>query len=146
MKTNADVARDAVRRAALRPGGARDRALAANPPPAELRDLAGLIGPRKTLELIEAEGGTRTFVPKVPNQGTPLSRAIGLEAARIVAEARCGEYLRVPLARAWRVRIYRMEGETHRNIARRLGITESQVEKLLRDAGMTRAQRDLFDV
>lgn len=131
----ADAARVAIRHAAL----------AANPPPAELRALARLIGPRKLLDLIEAEGGTRAFIPKGPNQATPIARAIGLDAARSLAAALGGEYLRVPLARAWRVRIYRTEGQTHRAIARRLGITESQVAKLLQDAGLTRAQRDLFE-
>lgn len=123
----------------------RDQALAQNPPPAELADLTRCIGPRAVLALIEAEGGSRVFVPKAPNQGMHLARMIGLDAARELAVEWGGAYLSVPLARAWRVRVYRAEGETQRGIARRLGITESQVWKLLRDAGQTgAAQADLF--
>jgi len=123
----------------------RDQALAQNPPPAELHDLVRSIGAGAVLALIEADGGSRVFVPKQPDQATPLSRAIGLDAARVLAAEWGGDYLSVPLARAWRVRVYRAEGATQRAIARRLGITEGQVWKLLRDAGRTgAAQMDMF--
>jgi len=122
-------------------------ALATHPPPAsDLGEIAARIGPRATLALIEAEGGRRVFVPHRPNQATPLARAIGLPAAQALAKAGGGVWLRVPLARAWRVRLYRHCGATYRDIAGWLGITESQVSKLLRDAGLTArpTQLELF--
>jgi transcriptional regulator with XRE-family HTH domain len=118
----------------------------APPPPAELEPIASRIGAAATLALIEAHGGCRVFVARQPNQGSELARDIGLPAARALAERWGGEWLIVPLARAWRVRLYRLRGDTHREIARRLGITEKQVQKLLHNAGLTRPpQRDLFD-
>ncbi|MBX9873368.1 MAG: helix-turn-helix domain-containing protein [Beijerinckiaceae bacterium] len=123
----------------------RDQALADNPPPAELQELSRRLSPGPLLALIEAEGGCSVYVPVEPNQGMPLARAIGLDAARSLAAEWGGDYITVPLARAWRVRVYRSEGATQRQIARRLGISESQVWKLLRDAGRTgAAQADLF--
>ncbi|MBR0681935.1 hypothetical protein GXW74_15680 [Roseomonas eburnea] len=114
------------------------------PPPAELDTLTRAIGADALLRLIEAHAGTRVYVPIEPNQGSPLARLIGLDAARALAKIRPGAALKVPLAREWRVRLYRSRGESYSTIARRLGITESTVGKLLAQAGQTRAQLDLF--
>lgn len=114
------------------------------PPPAELAWLADHIGADATLRLIEAHGGTRLYVPEKPNQGSPLARLVGLSQARALADRYGGDYIRVPLARNWRVRLYRQRGETYPAIARRLGITESQVGKILTAAGSTTRQLNLF--
>jgi hypothetical protein len=78
MSTLADVARRARQRAALEPGGARDQALAAHPPPAELAYLTRHIRPAALLILIEQAGGTRIILPKCDpdavNQGHKLAR------------------------------------------------------------------------
>lgn len=115
-------------------------------PPAELHYLSDLIGPEATLRLIEAFGGTRLYVPKAPNQGSRLAHAIGLDAARALATAWGRDTMLVPIARAWRVRVYRARGDTYAAIARRLGIREDSVWKILRAAEMTARQTDLFEV
>lgn len=122
----------------------RAGALAANPPPAELAYLADIIGPAATLRLIEEAGGTRIAIPKSVNQATRLARMLGLDAARALAEWRGGEDVKVPLARHWRVRIYRAEGGSYADIARRLGITERAVHSNLSAARLTTPQPDLF--
>ncbi|GGG30850.1 hypothetical protein GCM10010964_18460 [Caldovatus sediminis] len=116
------------------------------PPPAELSRLAALIGGEATLRLIEAHGGTRIFVPARPNQGHPLARTIGLEAARALAAEWGSTWLKVPLCRHWRVRVYRARGESYKAIARRLGMDESGVWRILHAARMTgeARQTDLF--
>jgi hypothetical protein len=144
MRTLAAVARRAADRFAAAPGGVRDQALAAHPPPAELAFLAEIIGPRATLTLIEAHGGTRIKVPKNVNQGSALARAIGLDAARAMAGWRGGETVKVPLAKPWRIRLYRAEGLSYTQIARKLGIGESAVHKYLQLGGLTTSQPDLF--
>jgi hypothetical protein len=130
--------------AALNRASARDQALAQHPPPAELAFLADTIGARATLALIEAHGGTRVKIPKTVNQGSALARAIGLDAARGLAAWRGGETVKVPLAKPWRIRLYRAEGLSYTQIARRLGIGESAVHKYLKLGGLTAAQPDLF--
>ncbi len=114
------------------------------PPPAELEFLSDLIGAEATLRLIELHGGTRVHVPKSPNQGSKLSRDIGLTAAKALAARWGGDTLKVPLARYWRARIYRMNGRTYREIARLLGVNEGTVHTYLRAARMTVQQLDLF--
>jgi hypothetical protein len=114
------------------------------PPPAELAWLTDLVGPAPLLRLIEAHGGTRLYIPKDPNQGMPIARLLGLDQARALAQRCGGDFLKVPLARNWRVRLYRARGDSYPAIARALGITESQVSKILTAAGATRAQMDLF--
>lgn len=113
-------------------------------PPAELSWLTDAIGAEALLTLIEKHGGRRVFIPVKPNQGSKLAREIGLKAAQALANLRGGEEIKVPLARPWRVRLYRSRGATWAAIAGRLGITESQVGKLLQAAGATNRQLDLF--
>lgn len=117
------------------------------PPPAELAFLTDRIGAEATLRLIELHGGTRVHVPKFPNQGVKLAREIGLAQAKALAEVWGGDYLKVPLCRYWRARVYRQrDGLSYPEIARKLGVTERAVWKYLSDAGMTTAppQPDLF--
>ena len=144
LRTLAAVARRAADRLAAAPGGIRDQALAAHPPPAELAFLADRIGPAATLALIEAHGGTRVKIPKGVNQGSALARAIGLDAARALSTWRGGETVKVPLAKPWRIWIYRAEGLSYAQIARKLGIGESAVHKYLQLRGLTTSQPDLF--
>lgn len=114
------------------------------PPPAELAWLSDAIGADATLRLIELHGGRRLYIPKAPNQGCQVARELGLKAAQALAVIRGGEEIKVPLARAWRVRVYRAQRDTWATIAGKLGITESQVGKLLNAAGATNRQPDLF--
>lgn len=122
----------------------RAAALDANPPPAELAYLADVIGPAATLRLIEEAGGTRIAIPKTVNQGTKLARLLGLDAARALVAWRGGEDVKIPLARHWRIRVYRAEGGSYTAIARRLGITEKAVHANLSAAQLTTHQFDLF--
>lgn len=141
----AAIAREARINARLQPAKARDAALAANPPPAELAYLADIIGPAATLRLIEEAGGTRIAIPRTVNQGTRLARMVGLDAARALAGWRGGENVKIPLARHWRIRIYHAEGGSYPAIARKLGITERAVHSNLNAARLTEAaQPDLF--
>lgn len=115
-------------------------------PPAEIAHLTELLGVDATLLLIEEHGGTRLHIPQNPNQGSSISRLVGLPGAKALA-ARYGRTpLHIPLARHWRARVYREQGATYRDIARRLGISESTVHGYLQASGMTaRAEQlDLF--
>jgi hypothetical protein len=108
------------------------------PPPAELHWLSDAIGAVALLRLIELHGGCRIYVPREVNQGTKLAREIGLAPARALSALRGGEGFRVPLARVWRVSVYRTRGDSYGQIARRLGVTEKCVAELLWRLRMTR--------
>lgn len=121
-------------------------ALAANPPPAELEYLTSRIGPAATLALIEAHGGTRVPIPRRPTPGCKLARLLGLTPALALADWRGGEDVKIPLAKMWRVRVYRAAGASYNEIALRLGIGVSAVHHHLQLAGLTNArQPSLFD-
>jgi DNA-binding transcriptional regulator LsrR (DeoR family) len=93
---------------------------------AELKKLLGL---DDFVRLAEAYGGTRLFVP-ARDAETKLARTLGQAVAARLAERYAGTYLRVPLAREERARQYRQRNASNAEIARRLGITESGVDKL----------------
>jgi predicted DNA-binding protein (UPF0251 family) len=116
-----------------------DEALRCQPPPAELRYLAGRIGSLATILIVEARGGTRVKIPKHVNQGSELALVVGLEAARALSHWRGGETVKVPLAKLWRIRLYRAEGLSYTDIARRLCVGESTIHRYLQIAKMTNA-------
>ncbi|MFN8994610.1 MAG: hypothetical protein ACK5X3_13245 [Pseudomonadota bacterium] len=114
------------------------------PAPAEIHWLTDIVGAAAALSMIEAHGGTRVYVPKEINQNSAARLALPLPEARRLGEERGGEHILVPIARAWRVRLYRAAGMTYPAIARKLGITERAVGRILTDAGLTTSQGDLF--
>jgi DNA-binding transcriptional regulator LsrR (DeoR family) len=99
----------------------------AGPPIADA--LKELIGEDAYLALVEHYGGTRAFVPKEPAR-SGLAAAIGEAAAEKLSKSYGAEYIKVPLDRELRARHYKGQGLSNAAIARRLGITESAVEKL----------------
>ncbi|MBX9593694.1 MAG: hypothetical protein K2X46_04980 [Roseomonas sp.] len=112
------------------------------PIPAEMAEIAGMLEtPENLLRLLEAHAGTRVFIPKTATASTRLAQSIGIEGAARLAAMYGGDYLQVPIARAWRVKVYREQRWPQTRIATKLGITESQVWRLLRDAGLTAPQR-----
>lgn len=114
------------------------------PPPAELAWLSQHLAPPALLALIEAFGGTRIYIPKSPNQASPLTQAIGRDAAAVLAAAYGGELVKVPIARHWQVRCLKGRGLSVNAIARRLRCGEDTVWKHLQAANLTNLQMDLF--
>lgn len=94
-------------------------------------ELMEMLGPEGFLKLVEAHGGIRTYIPEEPH-GSQLAGEIGVDNAARLSKSFARSYIPVPLARAFRARHYRGLGETNSRIARRLGITESGVNKLFR--------------
>jgi hypothetical protein len=95
---------------------------------AELMDALGVEG---FIALTEAHGGIRLYVPVEP-QGSLLASDIGFDHAARLSKLFPGSYIRVPLAREVRAQHYRSLGESNGKIARRLGLTETGVDKLFR--------------
>ncbi|SDA39340.1 hypothetical protein [Mesorhizobium qingshengii] len=99
----------------------------------ELRsaELLGLLGADDFLRLVEAFGGTRLYVPR-SGDTTEIAKHLGTAVATKLGNRYSGTYLRVPLAREQRARHYRGIGHSNADIARRLGMTETGVDKLFR--------------
>ncbi len=95
--------------------------------------LIDLIGLDATVQLIEHFGGTQLYIPHGSRVGElRLAQLLGAQAEIALAKEFGGTTLKVPLCKAWRARLYRARGMTHREIARRLGCTERGVVAYLK--------------
>jgi hypothetical protein len=90
--------------------------------------LLSLLGAEGLVRLAERRGGTRLYVPAEGNG--QLAADIGAAAAGRLADRYGGFYIRVPLARELRARHYRAAGCSNAEIALRLGMSESGVDRL----------------
>lgn len=115
------------------------------PPPPAVAGLVEAMGIEATLKLLEAFAGERIYVPQTAAAGQVIAEAIGLEAATGLSKAYGRGYLKVPMAREWRVLIYQSRGLSYRAIARRTKCTEGNVSRILTDQGATQSQLNLFD-
>lgn len=107
------------------------------PPTPDLKGLCDLCGSREAaLTLIEAHGGTSIYVPH-RHETSDLRDTLDAGLIERLRQRYVGDWMRVPLAQAWRVQVYRSRGMTIRDIARRLTMTESGVYKSLRLAGLS---------
>ena len=92
---------------------------------ARTQELLSILGEVDFVRLVEARGGLRLFVP----HGVVIED-LGETISDKLRDRYAGSYLRVPLARAFRARLYRERGMSNAAIARKLGITETGVDKL----------------
>lgn len=93
-------------------------------------ELLDLLGEDGLFRLAEAHGGTRLYVPGNIDR-SELPAQIGIDNAARLSNLFPGGYIRVPLARVLRAKRYRENGESNAQIARRLGLTEHGVQRLL---------------
>ncbi|EFH11612.1 hypothetical protein ACFFMP_02475 [Pseudoroseomonas cervicalis] len=108
-------------------------------PPAELAHIVQRIGESGTLQLIEALGGRRIYIPMHLSDTTPIVVVLGRDMAQQLVELH-PYHLQVPLARHWRMRLYRARGETLASIASKLGMTENGVWRALRNEAADQQQ------
>lgn len=109
-------------------------------------ELMAALGEDGFFRLTEAHGGTRLYVPEDPAR-SELPSTIGFDNTFRLSKLFPGGYIRVPLAREFRAIRYRNNGTSNRDIARKLGITESGVDNLIRrvrnkEPGKIRAKKD----
>lgn len=106
-------------------------------PSLQIAWLVGLLGEVDARRVIEAHGGVRIYVP-YSGDLSALVETVGYRAAGLLAREIGGNFLKIPLAKRWRVEIMRRDGLTIRDIARAVLVDESTVSKWLADAGLTR--------
>jgi DNA-binding NarL/FixJ family response regulator len=92
--------------------------------------LGALLGLEALISLSEAFGGRRLYVPQDLGDEHPIARAIGAQPAARLVRRYSLAFIRVPLARELRARHYRARGLSNGDIASKLGITETGVDKL----------------
>jgi len=108
------------------------------PVPAEMNELLAAVGSADMLlKLIEAYGGQRVPIPRSSSEATKIAQEFGPAVAKGLAAWRGGEDIKVPLAKVWRIKVYRDAGFSYSKIAATLGIGESCVHRHLQLAGMT---------
>ncbi|TWD54462.1 hypothetical protein FB480_103373 [Agrobacterium vitis] len=96
-------------------------------------ELLNLLGKDDFFALVEAHAGVRLYVPADPAK-SDLPETIGMNAALRLAREWPSGYIKVPLAREFRIERYVKSGMSNRAIAQRFGMTESGVERLLKRA------------
>lgn len=94
------------------------------------RHLLQILGEEKFVRLTQELGGTRVYIPYKCREGSDLVEAIGIAACEKLSRALAPETIRVPLARRERALFYRAQGLSNGKIARRLGITETGVNRI----------------
>lgn len=92
-------------------------------------ELLRLLGEADFIALCEHYGGTRLFMPKGDGRG-PLKSVVSEQSLQKLNGSYGGSYIRVPLARTLRARHYRAAGLSNGQIARKLGLTETAIDKL----------------
>lgn len=96
-------------------------------------ELLEILGPDGFFRLVETFPGLRLYVA-ADLALSELPAAIGEENAVRLSKHFPGGYFKVPLARGFRALRYREAGMGNREIATKLGMTETGVEKLLKRA------------
>ena len=86
----------------------------------------------EVVALSESFGGTRLYIAIEPEKMPAVVKAIGLEAAKRLSAFYSPDVIRVPLSRSLRANHYRAAGMSNRQIARRLEMTETGVNRMLR--------------
>lgn len=94
------------------------------------RHLMQILGEADFVRLCQELGGTRVYVPYKCREGSDLVDAIGEAACEKLSRALAPATIRVPLARRERAIYYRAQDLSNAKIARRLGITETGVNRI----------------
>lgn len=117
--------------------------------PAE--ELRAMLGDEAFIALAETFGGRRLYVPSIIDEDHLIAQTIGTAPAKRLSSRLSPDTIRVPLAREFRARHYRAAGCSNGEIASKLCITETGVEKLFRrmnsppaKGGASDAQHSLF--
>ena len=99
--------------------------------PESVQPIGDLLGDAALMRLIEAHGGTRLSVPAKVRPLDPLAVMLGAKPARRLAVDYGPGTITVPLCKRWRAALLRKQGLPYAAIARRLGMHEQSVYRLL---------------
>lgn len=92
--------------------------------------LRAILGDEGFVLLCQELGGTRLYVPHKLADDHEIVQIVGRDAADKLSRELARAQIRVPLARRERALYWRMKGLSAARIARKLGMTETGVDKL----------------
>ncbi|WP_156840448.1 hypothetical protein [Novosphingobium aquimarinum] len=95
-------------------------------------EILALLGEELTVKLAETLGGRRVYIPICVREKNVLSAAIGCDAAELMSEQFAPAMLRIGIFRTLRAHHYKSQGLSAGQIATRLCMTETGVDKLFR--------------
>ncbi|MEQ1499162.1 MAG: hypothetical protein ABL914_10910 [Novosphingobium sp.] len=99
--------------------------------------LKTILGQEGFVRFCQELGGIRVYVAYAMRDENDVVQALGRDLANKLSRALAPATIRVPLARRDRALFYRAQGLSDARIARRLGITETGVQKLFaREPGL----------
>ncbi|GAN97160.1 hypothetical protein Geu3261_0144_032 [Komagataeibacter europaeus NBRC 3261] len=99
-------------------------------PPAQIDWIVADVGEDMALSFVESACGRRIWVPR-EWRGSDLAMTYGEDIARCLSSHYGGEYIKIPICRAWRILMYRKMGLCIDDIAHRAGADRSWVKKVL---------------
>lgn len=104
------------------------------PPPPSLALYVDALGIDNTLRLIEAHGGTTIWIPKGVNNSSAKRRKeledeFGAAMVKELIALFGGGPIEVPLAKPWRAELYKAQGMTMTEIARKLGLSYRTIKR-----------------
>lgn len=105
-------------------------------------ELFELLGHEGFMQLVEQYGGLRIYI--AAGDASKLTENLPQNVMKKLASRYRGDVIRVPLAKHYRARHYRLTGMSDREIARKLGMTETGVEKLFKTVPTKRPAKRLF--
>ena len=99
--------------------------------PGVIEEIAEVAGRQAAIRLAMRLGGSVIHVPRPSHVSPdhPLAEAIGIDAARAVAERFAGEGLYIPMSRRFVARHLSDEGLAARQIASQLGVSIRTVQR-----------------
>lgn len=107
-------------------------------PDETLAILRRILGDKSLLHFLNSHGGLRVKIPSVARSTSKLAETVGPIALAELVNLYGGTFLRVPLARRFRVIELRKQGCSYSQIAVRLCMTEGTVYRHIRDGGLTK--------
>lgn len=96
-------------------------------------ELLDLLGEDEFFQLVDTRPGIRTYIAQNIDESDLLG-TLSYDAYSRLAKAYGRLYIRVPLAREFRARRYLAAGMTLKQVALKLGMTETGVSKIIRRA------------
>lgn len=93
-------------------------------------EIFELLTPESYLDLVTQYGGTRLYVPVCKRGKNAKIPGLDSDAATALADAFGGLFLQVPVAREFRAIVYWERGFSNAQVAAKLGLSESGVNKL----------------
>jgi hypothetical protein len=113
------------------------------PPPAHLEPYVTALGVEAAITLFLTFGGTFLSIPRDPKGRSQLVEALGIDAARALADLAQRTHLprRLPIGKPWIAAVWKSQGLTEAKIATSLHVSNVTVAGWLRPTHRSRDDR-----